>query len=360
VALPAELTANQPSNPNPNIHTTTQGAASRDIVLNNGALRPLVQCVLRHQDSQQILRIGSWALNNLCDSQPRPALDIAVVMPALKALVRSEDSEVLSHTCWALSHLCDGPSAHIKAVVEADICWRLVELLQHRSWRVTKPALRTIGNIVCAEDEVDYTQYIIEAGAVPFLRGLIAHSNREIQKEACWTLSNIAAGTCDQIQTVLDSGAIPLLVQLAMQPPAVTDAEVRSEACWVVLNATSCGSDQQIEYLVKEGCIRVLGDLLGEANMVMMALEGLERILQVGDDEARRTGGANPYAAMLSATKIEELESHRSAAIAKRAQRIWKQHFVTCAICNHTFSKQVRGNGWRGMKMKGAGSGGLS
>jgi hypothetical protein len=39
-------------------------------------------------------------------------------------------------------------------VVEANICWRLVELLKHRSWRVTKPALRTIGNIVCAEDEV--------------------------------------------------------------------------------------------------------------------------------------------------------------------------------------------------------------
>lgn len=312
-------------------------------MLINGALPPLVQCVLRHQDSQQILRIGSWALNNLCDSQPRPAMEIAAIMPALQALVRSDDSEVLSHTCWALSHLCDGPSAHIKAVVEADICWRLVDLLQHRSWRVTKPALRTIGNIVCAEDEVDYTQYVIEAGAVPFLRGLIAHSNREIQKEACWTLSNIAAGTCEQIQTVLDSGAIPLLVQLAMQPPAVTDAEVRSEACWVVLNATSCGSDAQIEYLVKEGCVTVLGDLLGESNMVMMALEGLERILQVGGEEARRTGAANPYAAMLSAEKIKELEEkeHTSAVIVKRAARIWKQHFVTCAICKHTFSKQV-------------------
>ncbi len=317
-----------------------EGATSRDIVLNNGALEPLVQCIQRHKDSQQILRIGSWALNNLCDSQPRPVLDIAVLMPVLHALLTSEDSEVLSHTCWALSHMCDGPSAHIKVVVDANICWRLVELLQHRSWRVTKPALRTIGNIVCAEDEVDYTQYIIEAGAVPYLRELIAHSNREIQKEACWTLSNIAAGTCEQIQTVLDSGAIPLLVELAMQPASVTDAEVRSEACWVVLNATSCGSDSQVEYLVKEGCIQVLGDLLGEQNMVMMALEGLERILQVGDEEARRTGGANPYAGMLSSGKIEELEGHRQAGIAKRASRIWKQHFVTCAICQQNFSKQ--------------------
>jgi hypothetical protein len=43
-------------------------------------------------------------------------------------------------------------------VVEGNICRRLVELLKHRSWRVAKPALRTIGNIVCAEEEVDYTQ----------------------------------------------------------------------------------------------------------------------------------------------------------------------------------------------------------
>lgn len=83
----------------------------------------------------------------------------------------------------------------------------------------------------------------------------------------------------EQIQQVLDSGAVPYLVHLARA--ADTDPEVKSEACWVVLNATSCGSDQQIEYLVQQGCISVLGDLLSETSMVMMALEGLERILQV-------------------------------------------------------------------------------
>lgn len=38
--------------------------------------------------------------------------------------------------------------------------------------------------------------------------------------QACWTLSNIAAGTVEQIQTVLDSGALPSLVQLASSQPA--------------------------------------------------------------------------------------------------------------------------------------------
>lgn len=39
---------------------------------------------------------------------------------------------------------------------------------------------------------------------------------------------------------------------------------------------------------------------------------------QVGEEEARRMMGANPYAGMLSLAKLEELEAHRSAAIAKR------------------------------------------
>lgn len=318
-----------------------EGAATRDTVLNAGAMARLVKCLERSGNVLSLQRIGSWTLSNLFDGQPRPQFDIAMVMPTLSKLLASSDSEVLSHTCWALSHLCDGPSAHIKAVVEAGTCWRLVELLMHRSWRVAKPALRTIGNIVCAEDDTDYTQYIIEAGAVPRLRLLIGHNMKEICKEACWTLSNIAAGTAEQIQTVLDSGVMPQLISLAVNPN--TDNEVRSEAHWVVLNAASCGSDAQIEYLVSQGCVPILGDLLGEGSMVLMALEGLERVLQVGDSDERRleSGGSNPYAAMLSPTRVKRLEKNKSSAIAKRASRIWKMYFVTCAICENSFSRHA-------------------
>lgn len=361
-----------------------KSVSARDVILAAGVMNQLLRCLESHPQNLSLQRIGSWTLSNLVDGifqqsshsknggksndySSSDEIEMNSLLPVLRRLLRTADAEVLSYTCWTLSHLCDGPSSHIAAVVTTDdpkgpkcgLVPRLVELLMHPSWRVTKPALRTIGNIVCAEcsddnnhgssTTTDYTEVILECGAVPRLKELITHSNREIQKEACWTLSNIAAGTVDQIQAVIDSGAIPPLVKLVRDKQ--TDQEVRSEACWVVLNATSCGSDSQIEVLVDEGCVSVLGVLLSEASMVMMALEGLERVLQVEetremirrdqidngeiqDDEDTRPP------TLVSAALIEQArENHNSSAVTKRADRIWKQHFVSCALCKKSYSK---------------------
>ncbi len=108
-----------------------EGAVTRDAILSAGTLSRLVNC-LESNSWLSLQRIGSWTLSNLFDGQPRPHIDISLVLIKLCKLLTSSDSEVLSHTCWALSHLCDGPNAHIKAIVEAGTCWRLVELLMHR------------------------------------------------------------------------------------------------------------------------------------------------------------------------------------------------------------------------------------
>lgn len=65
---------------------------------------------------------------------------------------------------------------------------KLVRFLRHESLRVCKPALRAVGNIVCAEDESDLTQHMVDLGVVPLLTALLRSPTREIQKEVCWTL----------------------------------------------------------------------------------------------------------------------------------------------------------------------------
>ena len=61
------------------------------------------------------------------------------------------------------------------------------------------PALRTVGNIVTGDDM--QTQIVINCGALPCLLNLLTTSHKKsIKKEACWTISNITAGTKEQIQ----------------------------------------------------------------------------------------------------------------------------------------------------------------
>lgn len=68
-----------------------------------------------------------------------------------------------------------------------------------------------------------------------------------------------------------------MLIDIAKS--SIIDQDVKAEACWAVLNATSCGTTSQIEYLVQNGSVSVFGEMLADAAMGSMALEGLERIL---------------------------------------------------------------------------------
>ncbi len=61
-----------------------EGSATRDLVLNAGALTPLVNNLKNSPpDRLSLLRILTWTLSNLCDGQPRPVFDINLVLPYL-------------------------------------------------------------------------------------------------------------------------------------------------------------------------------------------------------------------------------------------------------------------------------------
>lgn len=81
---------------------------------------------------------------------------------------------------------------------------------RHQSAAVLVPALRTVGNIVTGDDL--QTQVIINCDALDCLLNLLQTSHKKsIKKEACWTISNITAGTKEQIQARATQGlgAVP-------------------------------------------------------------------------------------------------------------------------------------------------------
>ncbi|KAK5034123.1 Importin subunit alpha-1 [Exophiala sideris] len=310
--------------------------ACRDYVLSQGALKPLLNLIADGR-KLSMLRNATWTLSNFCRGKtPQPDWNtIQPALPVLSKLVYMLDDEVLIDACWAISYLSDGSNDKIQAVIEAGIPRRLVELLMHASTSVQTPALRSVGNIVTGDDV--QTQVIINCGALPALLSLLSSQKDGIRKEACWTISNITAGNSTQIQSVVDAGIIPPLIHLLSNG----DFKTRKEACWAISNATSGGLQKpdQIRYLVSQGCIKPLCDLLAcpDNKIIQVALDGLENILKVGEmdkeaaDARAPEAQVNRYALFIEEAggmeKIHDCQNNANEEIYMKAYNIIERYF---------------------------------
>ncbi|KAJ9559268.1 hypothetical protein OSB04_013882 [Centaurea solstitialis] len=102
---------------------------SRDLVLRHGALMPLLSQI-RKDAKLSMLISATWALSNFYRGNPRPPFEqMKLALPALKFLVDYDDEKVLAYSCCALSYMYGGMNYEIQAVIDADICEHLLELI---------------------------------------------------------------------------------------------------------------------------------------------------------------------------------------------------------------------------------------
>jgi len=143
-------------------------------------------------------------------------------------------------------------------------------------------------------------------------------------------ISNITAGSNEQIQLVIDNGIIPLVVNLLL----TADFDTKKEAAWAISNALSGGSVAQITHLVECHCIKPLIELLSalDAKIVIVALGAIESILKAGMQRQQEEGWsenlfANIVEQFEGLTKIEDLQQDPNADIYTQAIGILEKFF---------------------------------
>merc|ERR1712166_918348 len=207
------------------------GPPLRDVLNQHGVLKALLRFLNDTSTTVATIRIATWTVSNLCRGKVPPP-DFAVVsesLPTLTRLLNHADDEVVTEAFWALSYLSDGTNDKIQTMIEPGPMRRLVELLSQSSTKIVTPALRTVGNIVTGNDEQTQEMLFASPDLMPSLDRLLSHTKKQIQKEVCWTISNITAGTTTQIQAVMDScNVFPRIIDLVNTRDY--DIKVRKEA----------------------------------------------------------------------------------------------------------------------------------
>ncbi|CAN0461616.1 unnamed protein product, partial [Ectocarpus sp. 8 AP-2014] len=181
---------------------------------------------------------------------------ISPALPTLARLIRSVDEEVLRNACAALRYLCApgleagflaGIGAHthremVQAVVGAGFCQRLVELLDRASPAVHLEVLWAMSGIVSSEDQ--HTQVLIDSNVLPRLHHLLVSSHHQkLREKTCQVICRITTGRKEQMQSVIETGIIPALIQLL----ADADSYIRRYAASAISKVTEIGEPEKVK-----------------------------------------------------------------------------------------------------------------
>jgi len=310
-------------------------APFRDLVLQAGGLIPLIRVCAAEGGvgpTISLLRNATWAISNLCRGKPQPDFNLVRhAIPCLNYLLSSTDEEILTDSCWAISYLTDDNTPNnikIQTIIDTGSVPKVIKLLGHHLPKVQTPALRAIGNIVTGSDK--QTEVVLKHGALPLILPLLVSPKRGIRKEACWAISNITAGSEEQIEAVIQANIIPSLINVLRGD----EFNVQKEATWAISNVTSNGKKKHMRYIVQQGVIPPLVEMFkcSDPKIIMVALEGLEHILRVGEsDMTKENSGGNKYVEIIEecggVDQIENLQRHDNEDIYKKSVSILQTYF---------------------------------
>ncbi|KAG9508651.1 Importin subunit alpha-4, partial [Fragariocoptes setiger] len=121
----------------------------------------------------------------------------------------------------------------------------IVALYQDDNIRLMVEAAQRIRKMLSCEPNPPIND-VIANGLLPRLTKLLERDDCDIlQLEVAWAITNIASGTSEQTQAVVDAGAVPIFIRLLSSP----STKVCEQAVWALGNIIGDGAQMRDEVL---------------------------------------------------------------------------------------------------------------
>jgi hypothetical protein len=206
-----------------------------------------------------------WALANIagdCTELRDHVLEFNVVPAMLNLIVQNEGRVVmLRNATWALSNMCRGKPSPALDKIGAAIPY-LARLLYCDDGEVQSDALWALSYI--AQGNSDAIDHVINSQALPKVMEMLASQNSNTMNPALRTVGNICTGSHQQTMIALQSGILNHLLPSLHH----TKAAIRKEALWLLSNVTA-GTAEQIRMVLDSGLMHEVVQLCDEGNFAV-------------------------------------------------------------------------------------------
>ncbi|KAI4293013.1 importin subunit alpha-6/7 [Pancytospora philotis] len=332
----------------------------RDKIIDGGALFRIVPLIERYtimKDQIRVLRNLTWLMANLCRGRsPAPSAQVLeIVENVVEKLIMLDDSDVVSDCFWSISYIVDMSPELTETVLASPIMRRCHDLLSAFAARLSTkrieadgvaappfdaslakiaafavcPIIRTLGNIVTGSDAA--TGVIVSGGFLSFLPTVFYNYETKklprLRKDICWLLSNVTAGTPEQVAYVIDAGFVALLID------SINNYElyIRKEASYAVLNILHFCSrfPERLQPLLDNNIIQAMQSYLAAISntpdLQAQHLDAFRYALEAGEKIRARFGDNPVVQAMIDCSvvdEIEELQDVASTVVSQKAYNI--------------------------------------
>lgn len=233
--------------------------------------------------SEEFLKIVSWSIFAILRNDTAKCMIPYFISTLRKILSEATHEEIIINIEWCLYNITSSSETYYESLMNAGIIPILMHHLGSKKGTIVYSTIRVLANF--AMGDTVYTEEMIKYGFLERVRDLlIMESGYDIQKECCWALSNIIAGSKQDTEQIISGGFLPILSSVFDK----TYTRVQGEIVYIVWNILVRQLSRHAEEVINSGLIYPLIVYLERKNidLVKVSLDSFLKLFSTDFDKS--------------------------------------------------------------------------
>ena len=204
------------------------------------------------------------------------------IVPIIDDIINKYQDKIklLIHSLNLLYELTyKGTEIILNKIISLNMLQKIIQFMDNDNEDIIFYSLKIVGNFAMKEESF-FTQKIIEFNVLDVLKKTLNQEYKEnIRIESSFTISNIAAGTQEQIIALYHNNFDVLLIDIINNEE---ESKIKSNCLWALYNFTCIKNGQYLEDLIQKGLLRIIIGRFkkDEGDILSCSLEALDNLFK--------------------------------------------------------------------------------